>query len=327
MARRKAFLTGGTGFVGLNLAQELLAADWEVTALHRPSADLKFLSRFAVQRVVGSTTDLASLKAAIPPETDTVFHVAGSTNLWRGKNEQQSQDNVQGTENVVEAALAAGARRLVVTSSVAAWGHLDGDISEQTPQRGGESWINYQKTKYLAEVAAKKAIPRGLEVVIMNPCSIMGPYDIGTWSRIFGLIKTGKLPGVPPGTRSLADVREVAKAHLVAADKGAVGGNYLLGGTNVSMLEMVQCMCKVMGKPEPTRVTPPAVLRMVAAVSQFLAELRGKTPDMTPETAALISTRYTCHAEKAQRELGYKTVPLEPMVRDTYEWMVAEGRL
>jgi nucleoside-diphosphate-sugar epimerase len=324
---RKAFLTGGSGFVGINVAQALLAAGWEVTALHRATSDTTYLRRFQIELAPGSTTEMASLINAMPEGTEVVFHVAGSTNLWRARNEDQTRDNVDGTRNVVEACLDRKVRRLIVTSSVASWGPIDGLIDERTPQKGGSSWINYQKTKYEAEQVAKKGMSRGLEVVIMNPCSIMGPYDVGTWSRMFTLIKNGKLPGVPPGTRSFAHVWEVALAHVSAAEHGRSGEHYLLGGTNASMLEMVQIMCKLMGKKEPKSALSEKLMPIVGVLGQFFAELRHRVPDMTPEAAALTSTRYTCLAEKAQKELGFKVVGLDNMVKDSYDWLVAEGRL
>src|ERR1700731_4787644 len=107
---RAAFVTGGTGFVGLNLVRQLMAEGWDVTALHRPASDLNFLNRFRPRLAVGAITDEASLIASIPDRTDTVFHVAGNTNMWRRRNAEQAQDNVEGTRNIVEAAIAKGVR-------------------------------------------------------------------------------------------------------------------------------------------------------------------------------------------------------------------------
>src|SRR5271169_2269855 len=148
---RAAFVTGGTGFVGLNLVKELMIRGWDVTALHRPSSDLKFLKRFRPKLALGAITDAASLDAAIPQGTDTVFHVAGNTNMWRGGNAEQTRDNVDGTRNIVEAALAKGVRRLVVTSSISAYGPVDGEITEETPSLAANSKVNYQRNKWQAQ--------------------------------------------------------------------------------------------------------------------------------------------------------------------------------
>src|SRR6202012_4523734 len=145
---RAAFVTGGTGFVGLNLVKELMIRGWDVTALHRDSSDLKLQKRFRPKLAVGALTDAAALLAAIPAGTDTVFHVAGNTNMWRGGNAEQTRDNVDGTRNLVDAALAKRVRRIVVTSSISPYGMVSGEIDEQTPSLAANSKINYQKTKW-----------------------------------------------------------------------------------------------------------------------------------------------------------------------------------
>jgi dihydroflavonol-4-reductase len=324
---RAAFVTGGTGFVGLNLVKELMIRGWDVTALHRPSSDLKLLKRFRPKLAMGALTDSASLMAAIPAGTDTIFHVAGNTSMWRGGNAQQTRDNVDGTRRVVGAALAKGARRLVVTSSISAYGMVSGEIDEQTPSLAANSRVNYQRSKWQAQEIARAALPKGLEVVIMQPGAIMGPYDIGNWSRLFLMVRDDKLPGVPASMLTFAHVREVIAAHIAAADKGQNGAAYLLGGENKSMLELVREIAVLVGKPPPAKVMSTGTLRLVAAVGGFASRFTGKPPPITPEMVATISKSVSTKSAKAQRELGYRIVPLKDMVKDCYDWMVAEGRI
>jgi nucleoside-diphosphate-sugar epimerase len=324
---RAAFVTGGTGFVGLNLVKELMIRGWDVTALHRPSSDLKLLKRFRPKLAVGELSDPAALLAAIPQGTDTVFHVAGNTNMWRGGNARQTRDNVDGTRNVVEAALARRVRRLVVTSSISAYGPVDGEITEETPSRAATSRVNYQRTKWQAQELARAAIPKGLEVVIMQPGAIMGAYDIGNWSRLFVMVRDDKLPGVPPSLLTFTHVREVVAAHIAAAHKGQNGGAYLLGGENRTMMELVKEIAALVGKPAPEKETSMALLRGVALLSDFASRFIGKQPPITPEMASLMSRRVSTASAKAHRELGYKITPLKDMVKDCYDWMAAEGRI
>jgi dihydroflavonol-4-reductase len=324
---RAAFVTGGTGFVGLNLVKELMIRGWDVTALHRPSSDLKLLKRFRPKLKVGALSDPGALLAAIPEGTDTIFHVAGNTNMWRGGNAEQTRDNVDGTRNVVDAALAKGVRRLVVTSSISAYGMVSGEIDEQTPSVAANSNVNYQKTKWQAQEIALAAVPKGLEVVIMQPGAIMGPYDIGTWSRLFVMVRDDKLPGVPSSMLTFTHVREVVAAHIAAADKGQNGGSYLLGGENKSMLELVREVAFLVGKPAPTKVMATGVLRMAATVGDLASRLTGKPPPITPEMVKTISKSVSTGSAKASRELGYRIVLLKDMVKDCYDWMVAEGRI
>jgi nucleoside-diphosphate-sugar epimerase len=309
------------------LVKELMIRGWDVTALHRPSSDLKFLKRFQPKLVVGAITDAPSLDAAIPPGIDTVFHVAGNTNMWRGGNAEQTRDNVDGTRNLVEAALAKGVRRLVVTSSISAYGPVDGEITEETPSLAQSSRVNYQRTKWQAQEIARAAVSRGLEVVIMQPGAIMGPYDIGTWSRLFVMVKEAKLPGVPPSLLTFTHVREVVAAHIVAADKGENGGSYLLGGENKTMMELVQEVAALVGKPVPAKETSLGVLRAIAVLGDFASRFTGKPPPITSEMTDLMSRRVSTGSAKAQRELGYRVVGLKDMVKDCYDWMLTEGRI
>jgi dihydroflavonol-4-reductase len=324
---RVAFVTGATGFVGLNLVRQLMTEGWDVTALHRPASDLKFLRRFAPRLAVGSITDEHSLMAAVPEGTDTVFHVAGNTNMWRRRNAEQTRDNVEGTRNMVEAALAKGVRRLVVTSSISAYGPVSGEITEQTPSLAAHSRLNYQRTKWQAQEIARSAVDRGLEVVIMQPGAILGPYDLGTWSRVFTMVRDRKLPGVPPASLTFTHVREVVAAHIAAADRGENGGQYLLGGENKRMLDLVREVSALLGKRAPTKEIPAGLLRMVAGFGDFVSNFTGKPPPITPELAAGFGRHVATASAKAQRELGYRVVALNVMAKDCYDWLAAEGRI
>ena len=209
--------------------------------------------------------------------------------MWRGGNAQQTRDNVDGTRNVVEAALAKRVRRLVVTSSISAYGPVDGEITEETPSLAANASVNYQKTKWQAQELARAAVPKGLEVVIMQPGAIMGPYDIGTWSRLFVMVRDGKLPGVPPSLLTFTHVREVVAAHIAAADKGQNGGSYLLGGENKTMMELVREISSAGGQARARKETSMALLRVVAVVGDLASRFTGKAPPITPEMASLMS--------------------------------------
>ncbi len=324
---RSAFVTGGTGFVGLNLVRQLKAQGWDVTALHRASSDLSLLSRFDPQLAQGEITDAASLHKALPAGIDTLFHVAGNTNMWRPRNAEQTRDNVEGTRNVVEAALARGVRRLVVTSSISAYGPVSGAITEQTPSLAATSTVNYERTKWQAQEIARAAVRRGLEVVIMQPGAIIGPYDIGTWSRLFPQVRDGQLKAVPQAGLTFAHVHEVVAAHIAAADHGENGGQYLLGGENRSMLELVRAIEQVLGLQPRVRTVPTPVIRVVATLGDLVSRVTGREPQLTPEMAKGLGGAITVRAEKAQRELGFRILSLEEMVRDCHAWLVAEGRL
>ncbi len=324
---KTAFVTGGTGFVGINLVDQLCAGGWEVTALHRPTSDLIYLGRRAVRLVEGDITEPGSLERALPEGVDVVFHVAGNLNMWSRRNAEQIRDNVYGTRNVVARALAAKAGRLVHTSSIAAWGLPRGRIDESAPQRGGGAPINYLRTKYLAEEEVRKGLAQGLDAVILNPANIIGPYDRHGLARLIKLVHARKLPGVPPCEASFCHVREVAKAHLAAAEKGRRGENYLLGGADAAYLEVVRTVGEIAGRQVPVRVTPAPVLKAMGRLSQWASHVTGKEPTITPEIAKLVSRRLFCDSAKAERELGFKPVRLRAMFEDSYRWLANQGLL
>jgi dihydroflavonol-4-reductase len=322
-----AYVTGSNGFLGLNLCEALLAQGWRVLALHRPASDTRYLKRLAVEPVEGDIIDPASLARTLPREVDALFHVAGSTNLWSRRNAEQDRINIDGTRNVVEAALAANAQRLVHTSSISAWGMCNGRIDETTPQLGGTSPVNYQRSKYAAEGEILKGIVKGLDAVIVNPAGILGPYDTAGYARLFRMVHAGNLPGVPPGSLSFCDAREVAKAHIAAAERGRTGERYLLAGADASLLDLVKIIGELAGKPVPDKASPAWLLKAVAAAGEWAAILTGKEPRLTREAATMATRTLYCDCSKAVRELGFRTVPLRTMAEDCYAWMKQENRL
>src|SRR5260370_6524704 len=259
---KSAFVTGSTGFVGLRLVEELLRQGWQVTALHRVESDLAELGRFPVTLMPGDITDAASLRAALPEDVDAVFHVAGNTNLWSRRNARQTRESVEGPRNVVATAGARGAKKLVLTSSIAAYGEQSGELTEATKSKAEKSWINYQRTKWLAEEEVRKGIRAGLPATILNPGAIIGRYDTGGWARLFHLVAQDRLPGALPGEVSAVHVGEVAKAHIAAAEGGKIGEDYILAGSRTSVSEKVGIIAQRLGKPPPKQGRSPGMLRV-----------------------------------------------------------------
>lgn len=320
----RAFVTGATGFVGHNLVDELRAAGWDVVALARRDSDTRHLTALGVELRDGSVTDGDSVLAAMPEGVDAVFHVAGNTSMWKRGDAQQTLVNVGGTANVVRAAIARRARRVVHTSSVGAFGHHHERVVETTPSNAASSWINYIRTKHAAELEVLKGVAEGLDAVIINPPHIVGPHDRRNWSRLFRLVRDGKLPGIPPGAGSWCHVREVARVHIAAAGLGRTGERYLLGGVDATFLETLQAIGRLVGKPVPRKPLPAFVLKSVALANELVSHVTGREPDITPEGAALVCERILTDCGKAVRELGYRPVALETMLADCWEWMQGE---
>lgn len=332
-----AFLTGATGFVGTHLARQLRRQDWRVIALVRPTAGRRDLHGLGLEFREGDITDPQSLDDAVPDGVDALFHVAASTSIWSRERALQERINVAGTENIIRAALKRGVRRLVHTSSFVVWGFHDATIDETTPwtdgdpadpARPGDNWINYLRTKRLAERAVKTAVAeRGLDAVICNPAHILGPGDRHNWSRMIRMVNEGSLPGIPPGGGAFADVRAVAAAHIAAWHRGERGANYLLGGEDISFLDLVRRIGVALGRPVPARTSPAWQLALAGRIASWRAAFTGKAPSITPEGAAMISRHIHCDSKRAVDALGYRFTPIDALLADTIRWMREEKLL
>lgn len=326
--KRRAFVTGATGFLGRHVVEQLSKDGWAVTVFHRAGSQTAQLQRYGARLVTGRLDDRASIAAALETEVDAVFHVAGNTSFWAGDSEQQYRDNVEGTRNVVAAALEQRARCLVHTSTESVWGQPEAQpIEEASPKHGGQSWIGYERTKYLAEEEVRAGIQRGLRAVFINPAHIIGRYDERSWGRSFALVKDGKLPGVPPGRASWCSAEEVAKAHVIAVDRGGTGENYLLGGHDASYLEVFQGIARLVGAPLPKRAIPGWALKLYAGAADLGSRLTKKAPEVTPELAHVLADDRTVRSDKAIRELGFRAVPVQALLEECFDWLRSEGRL
>jgi dihydroflavonol-4-reductase len=326
-SKKKAFVTGATGFLGLNLIEQLRLAGYEVTALHRPTSDLRFLRRFNVKRVVGTITDRSTIEAAMEDGVDVVFHVAANTSVWARNNATQTQDNVDGTRNMVNVAMAKGAKRFVHTSSSSVFGLGEGPFNEDSPLLGRDSWVNYLRTKSLADDVAREAASQGLSTAIMRPAHILGKYDRHNWATLIRLVARGKLLGIPSGSGCFCNGGEVAKAHIRAAQRATGFEVFVLGGPQATLVELVGVIGEITGKRAPSRATPDVVLRAATRLFVAISALTGKEPRGTPEGVAVATQNSRVDDEKARKELGYVHLPLHESVRQSYAFLRDEALL
>jgi nucleoside-diphosphate-sugar epimerase len=320
---KHAFVTGATGFLGRNLIEQLVREDWRITALCLPTDKTDWLNLLGATVAIGNITDRESLVAAMPASPDAVFHAAANTSTWSRNDEQQSRDNIFGTELMLDVAVQSAAKRFIYTSSISAFGYQPGIcIDENTPSNAMTCGINYGKTKYLAEELVRKAVQRGLFSVILNPVNMLGRYDVNNWTKqLIRPVIEGKLRVVPPGRAMWCYVKDAVDAHIAAVDRGAAGENYLIGGVDASWKEVINEIQSILGEPLSSRATPKIVFQFALVVADLKSKLDGKEPFLTPERYKRAVAHIWCNYDKAVRDLGLKTTPLRVMLEATINWL------
>lgn len=321
-----AFVTGSTGFLGRHLCQQLIADDWQVTAMCRsiPENAIK-----GVNYVTADLLDAASLVQALPADVGCLFHTAADTNTWSRHNAQQTQTNIQGTINLIQAAIQKQAKKWLHVSSITTFGvdhHGMMALHEDVPPAGLSSWVNYVKTKSMAENLVKDHADK-LNAVVVNPTHIIGPDDQHNWIRLFKMMINDSLPTIPVGAGSFVDVRDVARGCLLAAEKGQVGENYILGGTNLNFDAFIDQVAQVFELSVTKRHKPQALVKLVAKIKSAAGYVTGNPPDLTPESLQIISHQYSCTSQKAQAELGYQITPFEQTLTAIKENLCSRGIL
>ena len=324
-----AFVTGATGFLGINIVRQLVAAGVTVHALKRATSNTAELDGLDIHWHNGDITNADDVLNACPDNVDVFYHAAADTSLWKRKNVQQNRVNLDGTDNAIRAALTKNAKRFVHTSSIAAYGVHEDIITEKTLQLGELSFSNYYRTKHLSERKVKDAVKKQrLNAVILNPCHLVGAPDFHNWSQMMRMVKTNTLPGVPPGHGSFCDIAEVARAHLVAAEKGSVGENYILSGQDLSFVDFIAEIGRVVGQKTPQKPMPASVLKLVAQLSILWSNVSRREPDITPEKALIVCDNMKANSAKAQQELGYDaTIPVSKSLERCYQWMLKTKQL
>lgn len=317
-------LTGASGFVGGHLLRELLSGGHQVSVLSRSERSDQLLSAGGAIAIRGELSDQASLDNAAQG-MHAVFHCAANTSAWSKDKAIQLETNVGGTQRLLAAAKRAGVNCFVHTSSVSAYSHLCHEtLTETLPQRGGESWVNYERSKFLGELAVQES---GLPFIIFNPSHVLGPGDTNNWARLIKMVDQDALPGVPPGSGAFADVREIAKAQVTAWQMGLCNESFLLGGQHASFLHLVQMIAVLCYRKPATRVMPEALLKAIGQLSQGFSYVSNRMPQITPASVAMTCHHLHVDSSKAKKLLCYQETDLQQLLADTMGWMRAEGYL
>ena len=325
----RAFVTGGTGFVGGAVVRRLLAAGHQVRALVRKGTNTRQLDGLDLERIPGDLSDTTALLAGMA-DCEWVFHVAALYAYWGYSWEQFYQTNVEGTRRVLEAARQSGAQRIVYTSSIATLGFpLDGTPGdEQTPVTLKDMVGNYKRSKFLAEEAAREYAQQGVPVVIVNPAAPVGVGDhkpTQTGKMILDFLN-GKMPAYVDTGLTIVDVEDVAEGHLLAAERGKISERYILGGENLTLKQVLDLLAEVSGRPPVRFRIPRAVALAWAYFDVGLARLSPHhIPMATPEAVRVSRKREFFSSAKAIHELGYQPAPARVALEKAVAWYRAHG--
>lgn len=323
-----SLVTGATGFVGSNLVEALNAKGWPVRALRRATSSLKALDGLGFQTAVGDVTDFDSLGPALR-DIACVFHVAAALDRSLVGVDALYRINVGGTSNVLKAALRAGVKRVVITSSVAALGQPGwrAPADEGHQFNLSPSQFHYGYSKVLAEQVALQYAARGLEVVIVNPAVILGPRDVNLVSGgIIVEMKRHAIPVYPPGGVSVIDVADVCAGHIAAAERGRPGARYILSGENLWHRELLGMSADVVGRRRPF-IKLPAAVRVLAGPLDFARQRLGFKTALTGEYLRMSTGTFWFDNTRARAELGLNPRSAREALQRTYDWYVANGVL
>ncbi len=324
----KAFVTGATGFIGASLVRELLRDGHQVRALARPGSNRKNIAGLPLEVWEGDLLAPESLAAGIAG-CELLFHTAADYRLWTRDPAAMYAANVEGTRAVMEAALLAGVRKAVYTSSVGTLGNPgDGAPgSESTPVTFADMVGDYKKSKFLAERVAEEFIPRGVPLVIVNPSTPVGVLDIKPTptGKIIVDFLNRAMPAYLDTGLNLIDVEDCARGHLLAAEKGRIGEKYILGNQNLTLREIFRTLEEISGIPAPKVRLPHPPILLAAYINEAFSRITGKEP-LIPLNGVRMARKFMFFdSSKAIRELGLPQTPVTQALTKAVAWFRANG--
>lgn len=326
----RTLLTGATGFIGGHVLRELVGRGREVRVLVRPRSNLANLAGLDVERVSGDVTDPESLDRAMRG-CDVLYHVAGLYSSWEPDVGRYYRVNFLGVRHALAAAERHGASRVVLTSSVATL-HPTRNGVPVDERAEFESWggrNHYGLSKYLGELEARRFARGGLPVVIVNPSGVVGDRDIypTPLGRVLIQIARGRLPFYAEGGANWVDVRDVARGHLLAEERGKSGEKYILGAENMTVREFLTLAAEVAGVAPPRFPIPKAAALAAGALCEVVASVTRKPPPLTLWDAEHLGFYEYFDNRKAREELGVNFGPVREALHRAIEWFRAEGRI
>jgi dihydroflavonol-4-reductase len=324
----KTLVTGGTGFVGRAVVEELLAAGRPVRVLAR-NLEHPALANLEVEVAQGDLRERESLERALTGCT-TLFHVAADYRLWVPDPAAMYAVNVDGTRQLLEAAAAQGLSRVVYTSTVGTLGNPgDGTPgTEDTPVSLQDMVGHYKRSKFLAEEVALDFARRGLPLVVVNPSTPVGPWDsrpTPTGLMIVDFLQR-RMPAYLETGLNLVHVRDVARGHLLAEERGQVGEKYILGNENLSLSQIFRLLGEITGLPAPKIKLPYWPVLGLAYLDEFFATYIRRRPPRMPVTAIRMAKKFMYFDNrKAVQYLKLTLTPVRQALADAVAWFRQHG--
>ena len=323
-------ITGGAGHLGNVLVRELLTRGEQVRVLILPGEDTQSLDGLDVERIEGNVLDKASLIAAMSG-VDVVFHLASLVSITEDNENMLYAVNVDGTQNVIDAARQTGVRKLIYTSSIHALERppkgvvIDENLSFDPNNSAGV----YDRTKAQASILIKKASQEGLDACIVCPTGVVGPYDYRR-SEMGELILSWMekpLNFMVEGAFDFVDVRDVANGQIMARDRGKRGETYILGGERIELKALHRLVQKVTGRKSKPITFPLPIALIVAPMAEFYYKITKTKPRITRYALETVFSNSKISSEKAKNELGYRPRKLAKSITDTVSWWVKNLKL
>jgi dihydroflavonol-4-reductase len=317
-------VTGGTGFVGGAIVEQLLAAGRKVRVLARSTSRIDHLKDHGVEIAKGDVLDAASLKAAMAG-VDTLYHAAAQYEVWTARPQEMLDTANAGTRNVLDAALAAGIRKVIHTSSAAALGLPKNKTVTEDQLEPGYLPDVYYRSKYESELIANSYIAKGLDVITLNPSNVYGPGDVSKpLGRSIIALLTGSLPAAWDAVFPIVYIDDVARAHLLAAKHGKPGERYLLVERNASYREFFTVVARL-GNAKLPPFLPVGAALATAYAAEFASRHTGRMPlvSVMQVRSGTRGTRFD--GSKAARELGLAYIPMEEGLDRTVNWYREKG--
>ena len=315
----KAFVTGGTGFIGKQLVRKLRERGDEVVALVRTPSKATDLDAEIVQ---GDLSDEDAIRKGVQG-CDSVFHVGATYKVGIPKTEHAAMydANVKGTERVIDNAVEAGVQRIVYVSTGNVYGNTRGQVVDETYVRPQppDFLSYYDETKYLAHQAALERIRAGAPVIIAQPGGVYGPGDPSELGNMIDQARTGKLKLrlFPDAGFNFIYVDDVADGLLLVHDKGRIGEAYNIAGEKATMGDLVDKTCELVGRKPPKATMPPAMMKMAIPIGPVVGKIMGFPPNLGELIKTSDGVTFWMTDQKARDELGFAPRDLDSGLRLT----------